>query len=77
MPVGTVKWFDTRRGFGFLVDQQGRDVFVHYSVIEGAGFRRLYDHDVVEYEATEGPKGFLATRVKRITVAIPLDPKNN
>jgi CspA family cold shock protein len=71
MPTGIVKWFDVRRGFGFLVDAQGRDVFVHYKVIEGEGFRRLYDHDEAEYEAEESPRGLRATWVRRITVAIP------
>jgi cold shock protein len=75
MATGIVKWFDVRRGFGFLVDSQGRDVFIHYKVIEGEGFRCLYDHDEVEYEATASDKGLRATRVRRITVAIPPDAK--
>jgi len=60
-----VKWFDARRGFGFIVHTDGRDVFVHYSVIEGDGFRILKDHETVDYEFTEGPLGLLATRVER------------
>lgn len=67
MPIGTVKWFDAKKGFGFLVTADGQDVFVHYSTIEGEGYRRLWDGDQVEYEATQGPKGHLASRVKRLT----------
>ena len=62
-----MKWFDCKKGFGFLVDEEGLDVFVHYSVIEGTGFRRLRDGDEVEYEKVLGPKGLQATRVRRIT----------
>jgi cold shock protein len=66
MPVGTVKWFDCKKGFGFLLDDEGNEVFIHYTVIEGDGFRRLRDGEKVEYEASTGPKGILATRVRRI-----------
>lgn len=66
MPVGTVKWFDTKKGFGFLLDSNGEDVFVHYSVIEGEGYRRLFDGESVEYDFTTGPKGIMAIRVKRL-----------
>jgi len=66
MPVGKVKWFDCKKGFGFIVDDQGEDVFVHYRVIEGDGFRRLRDGEPVEYETTRGPKGLTATRVRRL-----------
>jgi cold shock CspA family protein len=66
MPVGTVKWFDCKKGFGFLVDDGGNEVFIHYTVIEGEGFRRLRDGEKVEYEASTGPKGILATKVRRI-----------
>ena len=65
MPVGTVKWFDAKKGFGFLLDSSGQDVFVHYTVIEGDGYRRLWDGEQVEYECTHGPKGLLATRCRR------------
>ena len=66
MPTGPVKWFDARRGFGFIIHGDGPDVFVHFSVIEGTGFRALKDGETVEYESTNGPKGLLATSVKRI-----------
>ena len=67
MPVGTVKWFDAKKGFGFLVDANGKDVFVHYSVIEGTGYRRLWDGEQVEYECSQGPKGLLASRCRRLS----------
>jgi CspA family cold shock protein len=64
--VGVVKWFDCKKGFGFIQDEQGNDVFVHYTVIEGDGFRRLRDGEQVEYELEKGPKGLLASKVKRV-----------
>jgi CspA family cold shock protein len=66
MPIGKVKWFDTKKGFGFIQDEDGQDVFVHYTVIEGGGFRRLLDDEKVEYEVIRGPKGLLAARVRRL-----------
>jgi CspA family cold shock protein len=66
MPIGKVKWFDTKKGFGFIQDEDGQDVFVHYTVIEGGGFRRLLDNEHVEYEVTRGPKGLLANKVRRL-----------
>ena len=68
MPIGTVKWFDSRKGYGFILngDGSGPDVFVHFKTIEGEGFRRLVDGEKVEYELEQGPKGFLATRVRRL-----------
>lgn len=65
MPSGTVKWFDSKKGFGFILDSQGRDVFVHFSSIVGDGFRSLKDGEPVEYEQQEGPKGLLAKTVRR------------
>ena len=66
MPVGTVKWYDCRKGFGFVIDPTGEDVFVHFTVIQGDGFRRLFDGESVEYDVTRGPKGLLASRVRRL-----------
>ena len=68
MPIGTVKWYDSRKGYGFIIDPSGEDVFVHFSAIEGDGFRWLYDKEQVEYEVTRGPKGLQARRVRRINV---------
>lgn len=67
MATGKVKWFNDQKGFGFISSEQGKDVFVHHSVIEGQGFRTLQDGETVEYEAEEGPKGSKATRVKRLS----------
>ncbi len=63
--VGEVKWFDPRKGFGFIVGPEGQDIFAHYSVIQGDGFRVLHDSTRVEYDAVETPKGWKATRVVR------------
>ena len=60
---GEVKWFDARKGFGFLVSPEGQDVFVHYSVIDGSGYRSLRDGTTVEYDAEKTDKGWKATRV--------------
>ena len=63
--TGTVKWFDSKKGFGFIVGPEGKDVFVHFTRIEGDGFRSLRDGEKVEYEHTAGDKGLLATTVRR------------
>jgi CspA family cold shock protein len=65
MPNGTVKWFDSKKGFGFILNSEGKDVFVHFSSIEGEGFRALKDGEKVEYEQVAGDKGLLAKHVKR------------
>jgi CspA family cold shock protein len=66
MPTGTVKWFDSKKGFGFLLNGEGRDVFVHFSSIEGDGFRSLKDGEQVEYEEIAGDKGLSAKTVRRV-----------
>ena len=67
MPLqGPVKWFDPRKGFGFIVGPDGQDVFVHFSQITGEGFRTLKDGEKVEYELIEGDKGFHAKGVVRL-----------
>jgi CspA family cold shock protein len=66
MPQGTVKWFDSKKGFGFVLNDDGKDVFVHFSSIEGEGFRSLKDGEKVEFEEVAGPKGLSATNVKRL-----------
>lgn len=65
---GPVKWFDSKKGYGFIVGPQGKDVFVHFSVIEGEGFKSLRDGEQVEYEFRQGDKGLLADSVKRMNV---------
>jgi len=69
MSTGSVKWFDPKKGFGFIVGPEGQDVFVHFSSIEGGGFRSLRDGDVVEYELMKGDKGFWAQQVRRVAAA--------
>lgn len=66
MAEGTVKWFDANKGFGFIEREDGEDVFVHYSEIEGEGFKTLEENDRVTFEVTEGPKGLQAVNVKRV-----------
>ena len=69
MATGKVKWFNDQKGFGFISSEQGKDIFVHHSVIEGQGFKTLQDGESVEYDVEEGPKGSKATRVRRLTAA--------
>jgi len=63
---GEVKWFDPRKGFGFIIGPEGQDIFTHFSVIEGDGFRVLKDGSKVRYSAENGPKGWKATKVERL-----------
>ncbi len=65
MPTGKVKWFDPKKGYGFIIGEEGQDVFVHYTSIEGEGFRALKDGEWVDYEVVEGDKGYLAQKVVR------------
>ncbi|MEO6259718.1 MAG: cold-shock protein [Thermoanaerobaculia bacterium] len=61
---GTVKWFNDAKGFGFITTEDGEDVFVHFSAIQGNGFRTLAEGAAVEFEVTRGPKGLQATNVQ-------------
>ena len=65
MPTGKVKWFDPKKGYGFIIGEEGQDVFVHYTSIEGDGFRALKDGETVAYEMIQGDKGFQAKAVNR------------
>jgi CspA family cold shock protein len=62
---GTVKWFNNSKGFGFILLDSGEDVFVHFTVIEGDGFRTLIEGETVQFEMERGPKGYHATTVRR------------
>ena len=63
---GTVKWFNNQKGYGFICDEQGNDVFVHFSALNMDGFKELKDGERVEFEVTEGEKGPQAANVSRI-----------
>jgi CspA family cold shock protein len=63
MATGTVKWFNESKGFGFIEQESGEDVFVHFSEIQGEGFKTLNDGQAVEFEVTQGPKGAQASNV--------------
>lgn len=70
MATGKVKWFNDQKGFGFISAENGKDVFVHHTVIEGTGFKTLEDGETVEYEYEDGPKGMKATKVRKPVVAV-------
>ena len=66
MQQGTVKWFNAKKGYGFISDAEGNDVFVHFSALNMDGFKELKDGERVEFEVTEGAKGPQAANVSRI-----------
>jgi CspA family cold shock protein len=66
MATGTVKWFDEKKGYGFITEDGGKDVFVHYSAIVGNGFRKLAEGEKVSFEIKEGAKGPQADQVQVI-----------
>jgi len=61
--TGTVKWFNDAKGFGFITSERGEDVFVHFTAIQGNGFRSLSEGATVEFEVQQGPKGLQASNV--------------
>jgi cold shock protein len=66
MATGTVKWFNEKKGFGFITEDGGNDVFVHYSAIKGDGFKTLVEGDKVSFEVVNGPKGPQASNVLKV-----------
>ena len=67
--IGQVKWFNEKKGFGFIVNESGEDVFVHYKDIQGEGFKTLHENDAVTFIIDKGPKGFKAQNVEVVAVA--------
>jgi CspA family cold shock protein len=65
MTNGTVKWFSPKKGYGFITLKDGQEVFVHYSAIDGQGFRSLEQGEEVSFEVAQGPKGLQAAKVMR------------
>ena len=65
MATGTVKWFNDAKGYGFISQENGEDVFVHFSAIQAQGFKSLAEGDRVEFEVTRGPKGLQAANVRK------------
>jgi len=66
MPVGHVKWFNERKGFGFIGQENGEDVFVHHSAIQGEGFKTLHEGEAVEFEIIQDAKGLKADKVVKL-----------
>ena len=66
MSTGTVKWFNDAKGFGFITQEGGQDVFVHHTAIVAEGFRSLAEGERVQFDVVEGPKGLQAANVSRI-----------
>ncbi len=67
MVVGKVKWFDVRKGWGFIAQESGEDVFVHYSNVKGDGFKKLADGEEVQFDIVQGEKGLHAENVTRMS----------
>ena len=66
MAEGTVKWFNESKGFGFITQDSGKDVFAHYSAIEGDGFKTLAEGDLVSFDVVEGDKGLKASKITKL-----------
>jgi cold shock protein len=66
MTVGTVKWFNADKGYGFIAPESGEDVFVHFSAIQSTGYRSLDEGQTVEFDVTQGPKGPQAANVRPV-----------
>jgi CspA family cold shock protein len=69
MSEGTVKWFNPRKGYGFITAEDGKDIFVHYADISGEGYRTLVEGDIVTFDIVEGEKGLRAENVIKKTAS--------
>lgn len=67
MAEGSVKWFNDKKGFGFILAGEGKDVFVHHTAIEGEGYKTLKEGEKVQFEVVKGPKGDQATKVVKLS----------
>ena len=67
MPKGTVKWFNQKKGYGFITAEDGKEIFVHFSSIQGEGFKTLREGEEVEFEITKDEKGEQATNVVKLS----------
>ena len=74
MTVGTVKWFNSRKGYGFIAAQDGKDVFVHYANITGDGYKTLNEGDPVTFDVVDGEKG---PRAENVISAVPSESKKS
>ena len=66
MPSGKVKWFNNSKGYGFIQQEDGTDIFVHFSAIQGEGYKTLEEGQPVQFEITQGPKGLQAANVQKV-----------
>ena len=66
MAKGKVKWFDNKKGYGFITPEDGKDVFVHHTAIQGDGYKTLQEGEAVEFDIVQGPKGEQAANVNKI-----------
>ena len=66
MPTGKVKWFNNSKGYGFISQEDGTDIFVHFSAIQGEGYKTLDEGQAVQFEITQGPKGLQAANVTKV-----------
>jgi CspA family cold shock protein len=67
MPKGVVKWFNPKKGYGFITSEDGKEIFVHFSSLQGEGFKTLREGDEVKFEITQGEKGEQATQVVKLS----------